>query len=155
MELYRIAQEQYATDLSGNGARIYGGRWNSEGFAALYTASSRALALLETLAHIPAGLLREKNYLLVHLHLPDNVGLRPVETDSLPAGWDAPDIPPQTRKIGDDFLAGSKHLLLAVPSVLIYEEKNFVLNPRHPDMKKLRIVHSRRIRFDKRVGGHL
>ena len=61
MELYRITQEKYADDFSGNGARLYGGRWNSEGLYAVYTSASRALALLETLAHVPAKMLQEKN----------------------------------------------------------------------------------------------
>jgi len=141
MELYRITQEIYAGDLSGNGAKLFGGRWNSEGLPALYAASTRSLALLETLAHTPAKMLQVKVYMLLLV----------IELRKLPDGWDAPDIRPFTQKTGDSFLLAKKNLLIAVPSVLLPEENNFVLNPLHPDAKKIKIVHSRRIHFDKRV----
>ncbi|MDZ4793379.1 MAG: RES family NAD+ phosphorylase [Bacteroidota bacterium] len=155
MELYRISQENFAEDLSGNGARLFGGRWNSEGFYALYAASSRSLALLETLAHTPAKMLQQKKYMLVSLSVPDSLPAQEVDIKKLTMGWDAPDIRPFTKKTGDVFLLGKKNLLLTVPSVLMPEENNFVLNPLHPDMKKVKIIYSRSIRFDKRVEGNL
>ncbi len=151
MELYRIVQEQYAADLSGNGAKLYGGRWNSEGLSALYTSSSRALALLETLAHTPAKLLRQKKYLLLTLEVPDSAAVRSTSPAKLRAGWDAPEIPAFTRAAGDDFLRDNRQLLFRVPSIMVFEENNFVLNPEHPDMKKVRIIHRRRILFEDRM----
>lgn len=155
MELYRITQEHYANDLSGNGARLYGGRWNSEGLFAVYTSSSRSLALLETLAHTPAKMLQGKNYILVTLSLPDSIEAAIIDKDKLTAGWDAPDTRPVTKKTGDAFLRGKSGLLLTVPSVLIPEENNFILNPLHPDMKKVKQVYKRRIQFDSRVNRNL
>lgn len=155
MELYRICQEIFADDLSGNGARLFGGRWNSEGMYALYAASSRSLALLETLAHTPAKMLQQKIYMLVTLSVPDNLLPQEINVKKLSAGWDAPDIRPFTKKTGDNFLLSKKNLLLSVPSVLMPEENNFVLNPLHMDMKKIKIVSGRRIYFDKRVEGNL
>ena len=151
MELFRIAQEKYAEDLSGNGARIYGGRWNSEGMFAVYTSSSRSLALLETLAHTPAKMLESKTYLLITIQIPDTIKPNRIELENLPSGWDAPDTRPVTKKRGDQFLRGKQGLLLAVPSILMPEENNFVLNPLHTDMRKARIVHKRKISFDRRV----
>ena len=151
MELYRITQEIYAGDLSGNGAKLFGGRWNSEGLPALYAASTRSLALLETLAHTPAKMLQVKVYMLVTIIVPDTILPQVIDLRKLPDGWDAPDIRPFTQKTGDSFLLAKKNLLIAVPSVLLPEENNFVLNPLHPDAKKIKIVHSRRIHFDKRV----
>ena len=155
MELYRITQEKYTNDLSGNGARIFGGRWNSEGLFAVYTSSSRALALLETLAHTPAKFLSEKKYMLVTFSLPDNI--RPEETDrtKLSTGWDAPDTRPLTKKLGDKFLRSKSSLFLVVPSVLIPEENNYLLNPLHPDFKKIKLINNRRIHFDERVSANL
>jgi RES domain-containing protein len=150
MELYRIAQEKYADDLSGNGARLFGGRWNSEGNYALYTSSTRALALLETLAHTPAKLLQTKVYRLVTLQVSE-VLIQGLDSKKLPAGWDAIEIRPFTQKTGDQFLLAKKNLLLAVPSVLLPEELNYVINPLHTDFKKVKIVNQRRIHFDKRV----
>ena len=72
MEIYRIAQQLYAEDISGNGAKLYGGRWNSEGLTALYTSFSRSLALLETLAHTPAKMLQQRAQLLLQLMLQPN-----------------------------------------------------------------------------------
>lgn len=151
MELFRIAQEKYADDLSGNGARLFGGRWNNEGLFAVYTSFSRSLALLEILAHTPAKMLDEKEYFLVTLLVPDPI--KPLELDKskLINGWDAPDTRPITRNLGDQFLRSKKGLFLSVPSVLINEENNFLLNPLHPDMKKVKIISKRRIHFDHRL----
>lgn len=155
MELYRIAQEKYAEDLSGNGARLFGGRWNSEGQFALYTSFTRSLALLETLAHTPAKLLQAKTYLLITLFIPDTTTIQSIEAKKLPHGWDDVEISPFTQKTGDQFLIAKKNLALAVPSALIPEELNYVLNPLHADFKKVKIVNKRRIQFDNRVQGNL
>ena len=155
MELYRITQEKYTNDLSGNGARIFGGRWNSEGLFAVYTSASRALALLETLAHTPAKFLSEKKYMLVTLSLPDNIKKEVVDPNSLAAGWDSPDTRPLTKKLGDKFLRGKSSLILMVPSVLMPEENNYLLNPLHPDSKKIKPINKRRIHFDARVSANL
>ena len=155
MELYRITQEIYTTDLSGNGARLYGGRWNSEGLFAIYTSSSRSLALLETLAHTPAKMLQEKVYILGSFFLPDGILTEEIAREKLTTGWDAPDTRPLTKKIGDKFLRNKSGLLLVVPSVLVPEENNYLLNPLHTDIKKLKLMNKRRIHFDTRVAVNL
>lgn len=151
MELYRITQQEFAEDLSGNGAKLFGGRWNSEGFFALYTSSSRSLALLETLAHTPAKMLEVKVYHLITLAVPDNLVTQKVAVKNLQNGWDAPDTRPFTKKIGDAFLTEKKYLMMQVPSVMMPEEMNYVINPMHTDMKQVKLVNKRRIDFDKRV----
>jgi RES domain-containing protein len=155
MELYRITQELFANDLSGNGARLFGGRWNSEGLFAVYTSSTRALALLETLAHTPAKMLQEKTYMLVTLFLPDSILPQEIEKEKLISGWDSPDTRPLTKRMGDNFLRSKTGLILSVPSVLVPEEKNYLINPLHPDLRKIKLLHKRRIHFDKRVAGNL
>ena len=149
MELFRITQEIYCDDLTGNGSWLFGGRWNSERLHALYTASSRSLALLETLAHTPAKMLRMKAYILVTLFVPDTATQQVIDFISLPEGWDASHR--YTQKIGDKFLWENKKLLLLAPSVLMQEENICMLNPWHIDMKKVKIVHKRRVRFDARM----
>lgn len=151
MEIYRISQELFAEDLSGNGSRLFGGRWNSEGYFALYTSSTRSMALLETLAHTPAKMLDIKNYQLISLFVPDSAGTGKVLLSSLPEFWDAPDTRSFTKKIGDAFLKENTNLLLEVPCVLMPEEVNYVLNPLHKDMNKVKILNRRRIYFDKRI----
>jgi RES domain-containing protein len=151
MELYRIVQKKYADDFSGNGARLFGGRWNSEGMYALYTSSSRSLALLETLAHTPAKLLNTNEYMLVTLFVPDSVETEKILINDLIGGWDAADIRPFTKNLGDAFLRRKSNLLLSVPSVLMPEEQNYLINPLHAEMAQVKKVHERRIFFDKRV----
>jgi RES domain-containing protein len=151
MEIYRITQVEFAEDLSGNGAKLFGGRWNSEGLFALYTSASRSLALLETLAHTPAKFLDARVYHLITLSVPDNIHIQKVFLKNLLPGWDAADTRPFTKKIGDMFLSGKKSLLLQVPSVMMPEEANYVINPLHEDMRHVKLMDRRRIYFDKRV----
>lgn len=151
MQVYRIAQEIYAADLSGKGAWLYGGRWNSEGRFAVYTASSRSLALLETLAHTIPKVLDKKEYLLVTISIPDAIQPVLITPESLPLGWDAVEAPLFTKRMGDLFIQNASSLLLAVPSVMMPEEVNYIINPYHPDMKKVTVTHRRRVRFDKRL----
>lgn len=155
MEIFRICQEQFAQDISGNGARLFGGRWNTEGLFAVYASSTRSLALLETLAHTPAKMLDTKNYQLITLQIPDNIIAEEILIENLPVGWDEPDTRPVTKQWGDQFLRNKKSLLLAVPSVLVPEEINYVLNPLHTSMRRVKITNKRRINFDKRLAGHL
>jgi RES domain-containing protein len=151
MQLFRITQVLYADDLSGNGSRLFGGRWNSEGHYALYTASSRSLALLETLAHIPVKLLHSKSYIIITLDVPDKVSMEIIHAKDLPPNWDALDAEHLTQKIGDKFLVEQKKFILCVPSVLVPEEYNYVLNPLHSEMKQVRIIDKREIRFNDRL----
>lgn len=151
MEIYRIIQQEFAEDLTGNGARLFGGRWNSEGFFALYTSSSRSLALLETLAHTPAKFLDVRVYHLITLSIPDNILTQKISVKNLLPGWDAPDTRPFTKKIGDTFLSNKKNLMLEVPSAMMPEEMNYVINPLHKDMNLIKMINKRRIYFDKRI----
>lgn len=155
MKIFRIAQERFADDLSGNGSRLFGGRWNNEGVFALYVSGTRSIALLETLAHTPAKMLNANNYQLITLSVPDNIVPVQVLLSSLPDYWDTPDTRPFTKRLGDKFLNDKINLIIAVPCVLMPEEINYVLNPLHKDMRKVKIIYKRRIFFDKRVRGHL
>ncbi len=151
MEVYRISQDEFSNELNGTGAKLYGGRWNSAGLSALYAASTRSLALLETLAHTPAKMLQIKTYVLSVIYIPDNALQQVISLGELTAGWDAMDINEQTTSRGDRFLRTNQKLILSVPSVLMPEENIFVINPRHDDMGKVKITHRRRVHFDKRI----
>jgi RES domain-containing protein len=151
MEVYRITQQEFAEDLTGNGARLFGGRWNSEGFFALYVSSSRSLALLETLAHTPAKMLDVRVYHLIALSVPENMLTQKVSVKNLLPSWDAPDTRPFTKKIGYTLLSNKINLKLEVPSVIMPEEINFVINPLHQDMKQVKVINKRRIYFDNRI----
>ncbi|MEO6812821.1 MAG: RES family NAD+ phosphorylase [Ginsengibacter sp.] len=155
MEIFRVAQERFADDLSGNGSRLYGGRWNSEGVFALYASGTRSMALLETLAHTPAKMLNANVYQLITLSVPDNIVPIQILSSSLPGNWDTRDARPITKRLGDKFVNDKINLIIAVPCVLLPEEINYVINPLHKDMRKVKIVYKRRIYFDNRVRSHL
>ena len=120
MTVYRIASEEYAGDLRGEGARLFGGRWNSEGIPLLYCSGSRALALLEQLAHLAAPLRREQGSRLIALELP--VGEAQVEQIPQAAVVDLLREPSEThpfRTVGDAFVRNARALVLRVPSVIL------------------------------------
>ena len=134
--VWRIAVEApsyAANDLSGAGAKISGGRWNNAGIAMLYASASIALAALETLSYIRAGSL-PFNRFLVRIDIPDAIWQARLLPPSLPGGWDAIPCGCTGRAFGDAWIAGRASALLLVPSVLIPDEQNILLNPGHPDM---------------------
>ncbi len=151
MEVYRITQETFSADLTGNGSRLYGGRWNPEGVFALYASQSRSLALLENIVHTPVSILKEKTYIIVTLHIPDDAATEVINIKDLPSNWDAFQIQPVTRNIGNRFFQKASGLLLQVPSVLMPEEYNYVLNPLIPAMKEVKIIHTRPLVFNDRL----
>ena len=129
MKLYRITNSKYADDLSGKGAEIYGGRWNSPGKPVLYTSVTKSLSLLEVLVHLPYGI-TPKDLVLISLSI--SLDTKDIFLPSeLPDNWKQ--IPPsrQTREIGDQWLNERGFLALQVPSVILPGEHNILLNPVH------------------------
>ncbi len=129
-----------ATDMSGSGAAIAGGRWNSRGIPACYACASVALACLETLVHLNSGSLPLKRY-LVRIDVPDKVwaARRSLASPDLPAGWDSLPAGKASMRIGDRWLADGKSLLMQVPSVVAPEEFNVLVNPKHGALGKLAV----------------
>jgi RES domain-containing protein len=150
MVLYRIVNCTYAGDLTGTGARLFGGRWNSEGKPAIYLASSRSLALLEVLVHLPPLMIPD-NYCLTEIEVPDN-SITQISIDSLPTNWKDVSPPIALKLIGDEFLKNQEHLLMKVPSSIVPMEDNYLLNPLHPAIKKVKILKKEPFDFDKRLG---
>lgn len=148
MVVYRIGNCQYIDDLTGKGAALYGGRWNSKDTYMVYTAESAALALLETVVHI--GKIPEKGFCMVALQLPPN-STETLAADKLPEGWSKNPAPDALRKTGDAFIKNGKKLGLRVPSVVMPEEYNLLLNPLHPDFKKVKVIRQRQIPIDERL----
>ncbi|MDO3641650.1 MAG: RES family NAD+ phosphorylase [Mucilaginibacter sp.] len=149
MILYRIARCQYVNDLSGTGARLYGGRWSSIGKPVVYLASSSSLAVLEVLVHLQPLLIPD-GYCRMEMKVPDDKILS-VKTDELPDNWR--DIsPPQTlTRFGDRFIKEGKYLLLKVPSSIVPSEYNYLLNPAHPEMNKVKLLTREPFDFDSRL----
>ena len=134
---FRIVAPRWADDaLSGEGARKFGGRWNSPGHSMIYLGGSRALCALEMLVHLTSPLSRAKRYKMVQVEIPSQL-IANYPLGILPEKWR--NYPPTslTQEIGDDWLLAGGQLALRVPSILIPEEHNILLNPHHPDFSKI------------------
>ena len=148
MRIYRISSCNYITDISGKGAALYGGRWNNKNTYILYTAESRALALLEAVVHI--GKVKDLGFCILTLELPgDLVEIYP--QNELPSDWKKNPAPDHLKKIGDDFIKSNRKLALKLPSVIMEEESNILINPAHPDFIKIKIVGTKKIQIDNRL----
>ena len=150
MIVYRLCRESYANDLSGRGAEINGGRWNGKGTPALYTSASRALCAIEIVVHVPAGII-PKDYFMVSISIPDNEAIDTINLKNLPANWNNNPISGSTQRIGNAFLAEQKALALKVPSAIIKDEWNYIINPMHPNFKKVKIINIEPFTFDTRL----
>jgi RES domain-containing protein len=148
MIVYRIANTAYSNDISGTGSKLLGGRWNSRGLPILYTSGHISLALLEMLVNT-----QFKDYAipldLLSIQFPDSIELAEVSFKKLKKDW-VKDFE-YTRFIGDEFLKDKQRLVLKIPSAVIHEEHNFLLNPSHPDFKKVKILDTRSFRTDVRL----
>ena len=149
MVLYRIADCSYINDLSGTGTRLFGGRWSNKGKPGLYLASTRALSVLEVLVHLQP-LLVPDNFCLAEIEVPDN-SITQIALASLPKNWRNIAPVAEIKKIGDDFLAVNRHLLLQLPSAIVPEEFNYMVNPLHPDMAKVKVIKRVPFSFDERL----
>jgi RES domain-containing protein len=150
MIVFRLCRKNYANDLSGRGAEINGGRWNSQGISALYTSSSRALCAIEIIVHVPAGII-PADYYLVTIDIPDDAPINTIDIKNLPANWNSNPISASTQRIGNAFFAGQKELVLKVPSAIIKDEWNYILNPVHKDFQKVKIIDTEPFAFDTRL----
>ena len=115
----------------------------------VYVAQNRALASCEVAVHIPLGIL-PKDYHMLVVDIPDNIHIKEIIASDLPLGWDAIPCMPSSQVVGDAFVREGKYAVLKVPSVTVKGEYNFVLNTRHPDFGRVRIVHTEPFPFDPR-----
>jgi RES domain-containing protein len=155
--LWRIASDtpDYgADDATGEGARRTGGRWNRKGTAMLYTGATRALACLEVLAHLSSKRMPLNRY-LVRFEVPEEIWAARTLFDRAAAastGWDAEPAGLVSLDWGDRWAAARASALAEVPSVIVPEESNALVNPQHPDAARIRIRKVRKWLFDPRFG---
>jgi RES domain-containing protein len=150
MKVFRLCNRQFSSDLSGKGAKIFGGRWNNKGTAILYTSESRALCLAEVLVRATSKSIPD-DYHLVTIELPDNHSVLEVGLKNLPLDWKRVSYKPVLQRIGDSFVQTNEHLILKVPSVVIPAEFNYLINPRHPGFGKVSILNIEPFEFDERL----
>ncbi|MEJ7737915.1 MAG: RES family NAD+ phosphorylase [Chitinophagaceae bacterium] len=148
MKVYRISKCNYIDDLTGKGSAGYPGRWHSKGTYILYTAATSSLALLESVVHLSA--LTMTDFCIVCLDIPDN-NIAILKNDDLPGDWHMYPPPDKCKMLGDNFIVQGKYLALQLPSAVMPEENNFLLNPNHPDFKLVRVVYKRSMPIDQRL----
>lgn len=151
MKAWRITQRRHAdTAFSGEGARLFGGRWNSPGIPLIYVAQSQSLAVLEVLVHLDTPALLEKYVLFeVEFALPFVTDL---DRSVLPKNWKSDPVPEGVQALGDKWASSGSSAVLRVLSVLVPEESNFLINPRHSDFVSIVISAPRSFQFDPRLG---
>jgi RES domain-containing protein len=146
---YRICRAAFRA-LDGEGARRYGGRWNSPGTPVIYTAGTPSLAALELLVHLdPAD--APDDLILMTIEIPHGVSSEVLDEARLAGHWAHTPMPPTCRELGDAWLAAGQTCVLSVPAAPMPEERNFLLNPAHPDFVKVKAISERRFRFDPRL----
>ena len=148
---WRITKHKHVKSaFTGEGARLFGGRWNSPGTPIIYVAQSQSLAVLEVLVHLDSTAILEK-YALLRIDF-DESNVRDLNRSALPSSWRADPPPAETQAIGDEWAAAGKSVVLRVPSTLVPGESNFLLNPEHPEFKTLKIFKPQLFQFDPRLG---
>ena len=147
-EAWRILKEKHAaTAFSGEGAAKTGGRWNSRGVAVVYTSSTKSLATLESLVHLNPPVRFKHVAMNVKF---DDALVETFPVKKLPADWRTEPPPPSTKTIGDTWVREARSAVLALPSV-ISGETNYLINPAHPDFKKISIGKPEPFTFDPRL----
>jgi RES domain-containing protein len=153
IEAFRITPDPNpASAFSGQGARKWGGRWNSSGVALVYTAATRSLAILEILVHMrgtPGGKSPRRPYLIYSVIF-DEALLEELSAASLPPGWDSEPPTPASQSIGESWVSAAGSPVLSVPSVLVPSERNYLLNPAHASFLKIQIGAPVACHFDPR-----
>lgn len=147
MIVYRITTEQWANQLHASG---YAARWNSKGNLVIYTASTRALACLENLVH-RSGEGLNRIFKTVEIDIPEYLNIKTISKTQLNEEWSKRENYFQTRKIGDNWLKEKKSPILKVPSAIIPEEHNYLINPEHPGFQKVSIKRISDFLFDNRL----
>lgn len=149
MIAWRICRASFAP-LDGEGARLFGGRWNSGGVPVVYAASSLSLAALEYLVHVDPARVPD-DLIAMRIEVPDGFGAERVVVDDLPVGWNALSDHVACITAGDAWAEACRALVLCVPSAVVPEEENVLVNPRHAGAAGVRVLSVRRFAFDSRL----
>ncbi|MFW5968039.1 MAG: RES family NAD+ phosphorylase [Persicimonas sp.] len=151
MKVWRLTSTQYADRaFDGEGARLYGGRWNPEGVAVVYTAEHLSLAILEQLVHLrPERKLAPR--VAISADIPDDLPTERLDFADLPDDWRTVEGNADLKDLGRDWVDRAETALLDVPSVLVPQERNIVINPYHADFETLDIAPPEPFEFDPRL----
>lgn len=151
LKLYRICKPKYAaTAFDGEGARLYGGRWNSPGTSVVYAAGSLSLAILEILVHLDDDAILP-SYSYLQVDCPADLIANVSDIAALPPDWSASPAPAKLKEIGDDWARGKTSAVLMIPSAVVGIETNYLINPRHLDFARLSIGAPQSLSLDSRL----
>ena len=146
MRFYRIADARHAPE-GGEGARLHGGRWNSPGRAVIYACETKSGALLEKLVHTSGYV--PKHQVCVTFEAPDSLKILSLDPREI-RGWDEADMI-ASRKAGDAWIEKAHSAVLYVPSVVFDVERNVLVNPAHPDFRRIKVIGTEPVRWDERL----
>ncbi len=150
MRLWRICRARYAAEAySGEGARLYGGRWNSKGLHVIYASTSLALAAVESFVNLEPKFLPD-DLVSIPAELPDSIATERMDVKALPAHWHQAR-GETLRHFGDEWIRAHKTVALYVPSAAVIGEWNVLLNPAHADFRKLKVQKAQPFGFDLRM----
>lgn len=149
MIVYRLGKTRHANDLTGEGARLHGGRWNHKLTPCLYTAETRALALLEYSVNVNVDDI-PRALSMTAIEVPDS-SIDAFTEAQLPGDWKNAPAPASTRDFGTNWLRAASGLVMKIPSTVIPEEWNYLINPLHPGSKDCRIVEIKDFIYDVRI----
>jgi len=150
MRIWRICKAQFAGEaFSGEGARRFGGRWNSRGVPMVYCSSSLALAAIELFVHLEPNL-QPDDLVSIEARLPEGEPARKLRLDELPPDWWTDDFEP-LRTIGDGWIREKNSLALLAPSAALRTEWNVLVNPLHPAIAEIKVEEPQAFHFDARM----
>ncbi len=150
MEVFRLTSGRYKDQLSGKGAAIHGGRWNSVGTEIIYAASNRSLAMAEVTVKLDSYELT-KDFFMLTVYIPDNSKTIKLSSEELPDNWNSFPHISETQYIVDNIVKENKYCIIQVPSVVVFGEHNYLINPEHKDFRKIKIIDSVKFPFDDRL----
>lgn len=149
LEVFRIVTQRRVADaFSGEGARLFGGRWNAKGMRVVYTASSRALAMLEMLVQDQPMRAR---YAVISARIPASMRIERIAPNRLPANWAASGENDVLRALGADWIRRARSAVLCVPSAVVPSEFNYLLNPAHVDFARIKVGPVEMLKTDARI----
>jgi RES domain-containing protein len=150
--VWRLVRPEFASDLDGKGNINRGARWNSPGRGVVYASFNLSLCVLESFVQLPIPLrINLPEMAAVRIEIPDETPSRDIQLADLPTDLVGERAGRRCREIGDAWLAAEEHLVLTAPSFIVPQERNVMLNPAHPLMRRITIVSTEPFRFDPRL----
>ncbi|MEL1242975.1 RES family NAD+ phosphorylase [Flavobacterium sp. DGU11] len=149
MVVFRIGRTKYSHDLTGEGARLHGGRWNHVLVPCIYTSESRALALLELTVNVNIDDI-PRALSISTIEIPEDI-IKELSVAELPGDWDYSPSPTSTKDMGSDLLKTAEAAVLKIPSAILPLEFNYILNPLHPDSAKFKLIFVEDFVYDVRI----